>query len=58
MTNEFRKIRRGLDLSQSDCAKRLDVSAATIHRVEKGDAPVLYVLAIKQLRDQINSVTK
>jgi DNA-binding XRE family transcriptional regulator len=47
--NKFRKLRRDMNLSQADLAKILGVSVSTIQRVETGEVPRLYELAIERL---------
>lgn len=50
-TNPVRKARRELGLTQQDLADALEVSLATVRRLEQGDTPVrrLHTLALESL---------
>lgn len=56
--NEFKRLRRELDMSQRQVATALGVSVSTIQRIEKGIAPTMALLAIKHIAYLNNQVRK
>jgi DNA-binding XRE family transcriptional regulator len=56
--NEFKQLRRALDLSQREVALELDVSVATVGRIERGTVPKMALLALKHVAYQRNQIRK